>query len=141
MPTPPDFDTCDAPCDRRDGAGEGGGRLRAGREVGGAVQEQHVAAFELGDRLAGREPGRETDHGADLRVTGGAERGPSAHRMADEDDRQVAVGLQQLVERPFRVAHRIGIGRVPAAVAVPEQGDGRVGRSPVHGRANGRIRT
>ena len=64
VPAAPDFDARDPPGDRRNGAGEGGRRLQTGREVGGAVQEQDVAPCELGGRLAGREPGRETDDGA-----------------------------------------------------------------------------
>ena len=102
------------------------------QRIASIQQEQHVAPGELGGRFAGREPGREAGDRGDLRMTGGAQRGPSAHRMTDEDDGQLAMDVQQLVEGPFGVAHRIGVGRVPAAVAVPEQGDGGVRRSCVH---------
>ncbi len=136
-----DLDARDPPGDRHDGTGEGGRRLRTGREVGGAVQEQHGAPCELAGRFAGREPGREAGDRGDLRMTGGTQRGPPAHRMADEDDGHLAVGVEQLVDCPVGVADRIGVGQ-RSSLDSGTGGARRPRRAFVRApRAYGRIRT
>ena len=96
--------------------GGGGHRLgpayerRRGAEVrdpvGPAVRGHQVPAGQRLDRLAGREPGRERDDAAHVRVVGDRRAGPRTHRVAEDDDRQRAVGGPHLVERPSRVGDR-----------------------------------
>jgi hypothetical protein len=98
-----------------------------------------VAAGGLLDRFAGWPPGREGDHAVDLRVTGGAQRGPTAHGVAEQDGRYGTGEFGEGVQRAKGVPGRVGTAAVPAAEAVTDLGDQHVVvRQPGDHRADDR---
>ena len=82
-----------------------------GHPVGGAVDEQDRAAGELRGRLARRQPRGEAGDGGDRGVAADPQRGPAAHRVAEQADRPAGEPLGQLVERPGRRRRPVTSGR------------------------------
>jgi len=86
----------------------------AGDDVRGPVREQNAPAGQLIDRLAGRQPGRQTRHRRHGGMPGRAQRGSGAHGMPDQDDGNGPELTAQIVQVLAEVADRGGLRAVPA---------------------------
>ena len=73
---------------------------------------------------SGGEPRGERDDAAHRRVVGDVDRGPAAHRVAEQHDGDLAELRAHRVQRPAGVLDRSGAA-VPAAVPVAQQPDAR----------------
>jgi hypothetical protein len=84
------------------------------------VDDEEPASGELLGRLTRRHPWRKAKDADDAPLARGTQRGPAAHGMADQNDRDVAVPLPQLLYCPVHVGQWVSIVRVPSAVTEPE---------------------
>ena len=101
-----------------EGVDHGLGALRVSDPVRGAVHDQDVTAGQVS--TVGRvDPGVERHHAAHAIQSAGEQRRTAAERVADEPDRQVAVLLPHLGERPGDVGDR-RVGGVPAPMGVEQ---------------------
>ncbi len=101
-------------------------RPRARRAVARAVQHHEIATGELLDRFGARQPRRQRDHAPHRRMTGRTQRGPSTHRVPDEDDGHAVVARIERGEGEGDVGEGVVAGVVPAPDPVAELCDREV---------------